>query len=336
MNSASLAHGPDGAASAPTGATQGPQRTRPDSAAPAARPQPLGFVGGDRPCVSCGFNLRGQAIAREPHYGLPMARCPECGRADALMELPRLARWQKRVALWLTLAWLGTLLLGLLVTFGTISGATNSIRYVMAEPLKDRILDAYKASFTTDSQLSFALSENLLGAGWENLIDAQAIAHQTPNPLLSPTTATLIELLLTPIYIVPLGVCWGVALGWRPRVQVLAIMLAMTLACITFYHLFFESVGSGLSRIGLQPAINVAVALLGPKLYITPGLVLAASLMLGAWFGKPVARRLVLLLIPPAARAPLSFLWYVDGLPMPAAGLVGSGSAGATSAARSS
>lgn len=41
----------------------------------------------DRPCSKCGFNLVGQPIIRERHYGLFIARCPECGTVALIRGL---------------------------------------------------------------------------------------------------------------------------------------------------------------------------------------------------------------------------------------------------------
>ncbi len=42
-------------------------------------------------------------------------------------------------------------------------------------------------------------------------------------------------------------------------------------------------------------------------------------LCLGVWVGRPLARGLVLLLLPPRLRGPMSFLWLADGKRMPRA-----------------
>lgn len=301
-----------------------------------ARPEPLGFVGADRPCVGCGFNLRGQAIARESHYGLALARCPECGRADALMELPRLARWQGRVALLLTGAWLGAMLLGLLVTFGLMSNATYRIRMRLADPFNVRIIDAYKAADPANAQSLYYGEDAYLPSNWQSLIDIEAMAKELPDPLLEMRAKALLEVLLSMTYLVPLGMCWGVALGWRRRGQVVAAMVVMTVVGIAMYYAMYVA-NSGPNRVRFGGwSSDAAMAQLGPRLFIPCVLVVGVSLVVGAWFGKPVARLLVLLLIPPAARAPLSFLWYIDGKPLPSVAGGGSGSGGATSAARSS
>ncbi|HED53526.1 MAG TPA: hypothetical protein ENJ00_04925, partial [Phycisphaerales bacterium] len=45
---------------------------------------------GDRLCVACAYNLRGQPVYRESEYGLYLVRCPECGTPAAIQEYPML------------------------------------------------------------------------------------------------------------------------------------------------------------------------------------------------------------------------------------------------------
>ena len=66
----------------------------------------------DRPCAGCGFNLFGQPIVREGHYGLVSARCPECGRLAALQEYPALGKWADRWAKLLAATWIVALVFG--------------------------------------------------------------------------------------------------------------------------------------------------------------------------------------------------------------------------------
>ena len=53
---------------------------------------------GDRACISCGFNLVGQQVTREPVYGMLLVRCPECNTAASLQEYPLLGKWASRWA----------------------------------------------------------------------------------------------------------------------------------------------------------------------------------------------------------------------------------------------
>ena len=72
-----------------------------------ANAEVLGQIGADRFCSSCRYNLIGQQIVREPVYGLPVARCPECGTIAAV-GTHAASRWMSiwrvvLIALWFLL-----------------------------------------------------------------------------------------------------------------------------------------------------------------------------------------------------------------------------------------
>lgn len=92
-------------------------------AAPSSSEQRVSVLMGDRLCVSCGFNLHGQHVVREPKYSMLMVRCPECGTVASLQEFPLLGKWMARWAALLAVIWL-VVLLGL--TLGT-AGATYGL-----------------------------------------------------------------------------------------------------------------------------------------------------------------------------------------------------------------
>lgn len=102
-------------------------------------PQRVSVLIGDRFCATCGFNLVGQTVVREPHYHMLMVRCPECGTAAAMQEYPMLGRWANRWARVLAV------LLVLVLTAFTIGasfacwGVSMPPVYAMVQPLADRL-----------------------------------------------------------------------------------------------------------------------------------------------------------------------------------------------------
>jgi hypothetical protein len=69
-------------------------------------PVPLGLVQTDLTCEGCGYNLYSQPITRDERLGIPVCRCPECGR----FNVPGKATDASR-------AWLRRLGVGLLVLY---------------------------------------------------------------------------------------------------------------------------------------------------------------------------------------------------------------------------
>ncbi|MCW5767408.1 MAG: hypothetical protein KIT19_01890 [Phycisphaeraceae bacterium] len=100
---------------------------------------------GDRLCVSCGFNLAGQSVVREPHYRMLIVRCPECATAASLQEYPVLGKWANR---WGGVLAAGMILLTLLLalgTAGTIFGMSYAVSRVASKPLTDLIAKEHSA-----------------------------------------------------------------------------------------------------------------------------------------------------------------------------------------------
>jgi len=102
-------------------------------------PHRVSVLVGDRFCATCGFNLVGQTVVREPHYHMLMVRCPECGTAAAMQEYPMLGRWANRWARVLAV------LLLLVCTVFTIGasfacwGVSMPSVYAMVQPLSERL-----------------------------------------------------------------------------------------------------------------------------------------------------------------------------------------------------
>lgn len=92
---------------------------------------------GDRLCVSCGFNLAGQSVVREPHYRMLIARCPECGTVASLQEFPILGKWAMRWGGVLAAAWFVVMLLFTLGSAGAIFGMSYGVARMDAQPLAD-------------------------------------------------------------------------------------------------------------------------------------------------------------------------------------------------------
>lgn len=100
---------------------------------------------GDRLCVSCGFNLAGQSVVREPHYRMLIVRCPECATAASLQEYPVLGKWANRWGGVLAAGMIFVTLLLALGTAGTIFGMSYAVARVASKPLADLIAKEHSA-----------------------------------------------------------------------------------------------------------------------------------------------------------------------------------------------
>jgi len=91
----------------------------------------------DRACIGCGFNLYGQTVTKEEHYGLAIARCPECGVVAALQSYPTMSHWVNRFRALLTALWvivlLGAFIGNTMAFMGMAQGAGNLAGDTMGE-----------------------------------------------------------------------------------------------------------------------------------------------------------------------------------------------------------
>lgn len=309
-----------------------------DSMAPArASPVPTSLIIGDRACIRCGFNLHGQPVEREPHYGLAMARCPECGQPAALQEHPVLSRWAGRLGMALAGVWLLCVLGAFALPAVAMAGVGYGLSTLACRSLSTPIAAEFLAFLRTERD---AMTEDEYAAqypyfaGWIDLapedlpyVDADwwsriDLATRVPDAGLIPVydwraaRGWVAACMLTCAG----GIVLGVALAHlRVRGLVAAGLLIGALAAATLLVLKYHQPWLGLNTFGwgvvdLSQALRAEFGL--PFQLITVG-VQTAALTAGLLLARPVARWLVALLLPPRLRTPLGFLWSMDGLPQP-------------------
>ena len=101
--------------------------------------QTVGEIRADRACVGCGFNLFGQSIVKEEHYGLGICRCPECGTVAALQSYPVMSHWVNRFRVLIAAIWIVLLLAFFAGNIGVISGLTAAACDESAKSMADII-----------------------------------------------------------------------------------------------------------------------------------------------------------------------------------------------------
>jgi len=94
-----------------------------------SKPESFDEIRADRACIGCGFNLYGQTVTKEPHYGIVITRCPECGTVAALQTYPVMTHWANRfrsltAALWVVIL-LGFFMGNMTSMMGMTQGASN-------------------------------------------------------------------------------------------------------------------------------------------------------------------------------------------------------------------
>lgn len=148
-------------------------------ATPAGTEQRVSVLVGDRLCVSCGFNLHGQHVVREPKYSMLMVRCPECGTVASLQEFPLLGKWMARWAALLAVIWL-LLLLGLTLgtagaTYGLSRGVVSTTVGPVVREITRRHGEWYRSTQEAEAQRAREAAETAALAS----LEARTTAQQT-------------------------------------------------------------------------------------------------------------------------------------------------------------
>ncbi len=298
---------------------------------------PLAEVTGDRRCVACGFNLHGQQIVREPHYGMLTVRCPECSAMAALQEYPSLGRWGGRLAMLAAAIFVLVVVavfVGTCVAFaGTSSEFGDEGNRELAREIA-RKHKAYQAEQAAAGAPPFAFGGQLSGweydfieTAWWNSADTRAIAAGVPDPWTKFDRDRIAAIGGLALLGIATGVFWSVVLSAvrRSRIWVFAILIG---AGASVLLMMFNSSSNGPSTTAIM-AMDLARRYTG---YAGSWMILGwlcATMMVGLLSGRSIARLVVRALLQPRYRGVLGFMWTCDGLPVPSsrAGRIAGGSA---------
>ncbi|GIK19114.1 MAG: hypothetical protein DYG93_01530 [Leptolyngbya sp. PLA2] len=292
---------------------------------PAAETQRVAMLTGDRLCAACGFNLHGQTIVREPHYGMLIVRCPECSGVAALQEYPSLGRWAGRWAGVLAGVWL-LLMLGLWTgSAGIISGTSFAVSEAFTRPAALKIASAFvewassedvKAQLTARN--SWATNQTVSHYTWldEDWLKEQDVRALTAGSggladRYDPRAAK--GWIGVGIAAFVIGCFWSVALlhaAWHGRA-------AVAVAIVALAALFDWMAFSGSQTWGAALASDVARKAFGGPVLAATLVFSLLPLLAGMALGRRIARLAVRALLPPRLRGPLAFLWFCDGLTAP-------------------
>ena len=292
------------------------------------REERVSVLVGDRLCTKCGYNLTGQAVVREPHYGMLIVRCSECATVASVQEYPLLGRWAGRWAMLGAATWFAASTVFLLATGSAIIGSAMSVVDTASRPLALTIAEhhlAWLQEQDPDSigpQLQWQLSMGpqtyvSLDPNWWATQDLAALLVEAGGWTGGADWSALGSWGWLSVYILAAGCFWAVLLAhlrrkWLVLFSLLPVGIA-SLFAIAIYAGDTTAVG------GWVTAMTVAEQQLGP---IFCGLSIAFALIplnLGLFFGRPLTRLLIRALLPPRLRSSLALLWTTDGLDPPRA-----------------
>lgn len=281
----------------------------------------LGMLTGDRRCHACGFNLRGQMIVREEHYGMVMVRCPECGVPAPLMDYPRLGHWGRRFGMLTMIVFLGVLIaahiaFGGMVAIWSTQAAMESTREPAIEVARAYIEHAKAAAIgpQVNQNLTWAAQQE---PSWHTWIDG--VWWSQNREKFSPVVRSFsresqLFWLFGSLILLPGGAVLAClmphARGVR-RVMIPGVVGAIGLGIVSIVVLVDRSQGSG------RNAVDCVLELVGIRAYVPHVLVLCVPVLVGVYLGRPMARGLVRWLVPPRQYVHFGWLWSADGLGMP-------------------
>lgn len=313
-----------------------------DAPAPRSADVRVSTLIGDRLCIKCGYNLVGQPILRESHYDMLIIRCPECATVASVQEYPLLGRWANRwaallAALWLLVLmtlWFGTSAAMFGFGVGSAEMAADHYGEILFQrfnqwQMQQQALAANAANSPTPSRTGpsgqltvtsgggqVVFTGNMADfASWWKAQDQAALLREAGGVFGGFSWYVWYLWMWLTIVGVSLGVMWATLLIARGRTGLLAWcgIIVLTAAALGLIPV--------LDWISNQPGWTgrAAEKQIGPTVLaltlLWGGLCLGAGMMVG----RPIARGLVRLMLPPRMRSSLAFLWLTDGLDPPSA-----------------
>lgn len=284
----------------------------------------LAQLSGDRMCAKCAFNLNGQTVVREPHYGMLIVRCPECGAAAALQEYPLLGRWASRLGYIVAGLWLGAMMLLGVLSAVAVWRQAESVEQRLGQPLAMR-LQAMWSERLAEEQRKNPQNANLWygksGQDWWNGLDRWEQFKALGGWSGGIGWQGLLGLLPAGLCLGTLGAMMAVCTPHaRGRGRLVIGLLVVGLGAI-FMLLEWLGTRAGLWGGSFMPyyyyggvdRLDVLRPYLAPPCMVVCGVLY----LLGLWWGRMLTRWLVVVFLPPRMRGCLSFLWLADGKPLP-------------------
>lgn len=277
----------------------------------------IDVVSGDRCCAGCGFNLRNQTIIREPHYRMLIVRCPECGTPAAIQEYPTLSRMTTRLWHLLAAAWVGAIVAGMVITAAFAWGWAEVVQGHILRPYRDAVSHAWRqyenANVPAGQRGMWWTNPSVVQQWWEGLPPDRFFADFGGWSALN--WPGLVSALYAMPFLIPLGIIWSVVLPRLRGVRLAAVVFVPMLIAGVFAF-FYRLLTRRVAAFYYEPGELVNTQVGGPVMaaaILTVGL----GLIAGALVGRPIARAFLRLTLPPNLLAAFSFLWFLDGHPLP-------------------
>ena len=279
--------------------------------------QRQGQIETDTFCDGCGYNLHGQPVARDPRLGLMVCRCPECGGWHAAGKGTTAASlWLSRVATLALVLWVQFVLFA---AFWLCMGL-GAVQVVHVDEFSYR---HWVAADGRDVERSNVINPGAGQTGWVYKGTTQP-ANPTrlvrrPDPpaddMLNAARRReqlIIGSVILTVSDLALGIVGGMLLvtffwHWKRQRYRFVLLLPFAVAGVVLAGMFvldddYDAIrGWAVSRVFTHAALQ------------------AMFMYVGILIGRPMARGLLRMIIPPRPRQVFAFLWRADGKPMPGA-----------------
>jgi hypothetical protein len=291
------------------------ERSTPQELPPLQRYQHLEV---DTFCTGCGYNLHGQPVTRDMNLGIFVCRCPECGQHHpAGVGVTAASVWMSRAATALLALWV----LIVLNAFFWICIALGAITVSHIEMVTTTKMIAPDGREVDYAEIPTAPTAGGGGASWtpvykgttqpapehRNIRTLDKVSGQdlrwrarifTFNVILAAATA-LVSGALMVVFL------WH----WRRARYALVLLLPFVIAAGVAALFYANDMDDEYERLrGWILSRSMGYAALE-----------AASLAIGMLLGRPAARGLLRMFVPPRPRQHFAFLWRIDGKTPPPA-----------------
>ncbi len=265
--------------------TESSQVTIEEPPARRERPEaPIAHIDLDSFCLHCSYNLRTQPVHRDERTGIPVVRCPECGRFQAANDGATVLRpWLNRVTAAALVVWMLSLLsciffLGMgqgALTYATLEELTTHGGGTV-QRINNTTIRTWSSFGPLEVNADFEYYDLFIGA----MLSFSALAAFT-----------------TGLFMVVAFPHWRKRAYW-------ALAVAITIIASGIVTVAWKQNAPQLFDWGLTYVLShTGVQLIGA----------AAGVMLG----RPLARRTVRIIFPPSVRPRLAYLWSADHKPFP-------------------
>jgi len=275
----------------------------------------------DRACINCGFNLYGQVVTKEPHYGLAIATCPECNTVAALQSYPTMSHWVNRFRALIGGVWIVLLVAGFVVNILLLVEYTRSATATAGEKLSEVIGEEYEtwAKSQPNSNYTPRISQAvpnyyqwvLIPADWTEAHLAESV-KRAGGYFKNINAGFAFYIIPASIFGLFAGIFWSLALIGSTRKQALLVPLVACL--IAAVWLVAEYLVDGQNQDWSRNIVGrLYEPILGPPMIAYQFIVMGISL----YFARKLARFVFVITLPPRSRVPFSIFWTRDGLDLP-------------------